>query len=120
MKVLVVEDEKPLLEALVEKLEGAGHETCVAKDGVDGITTALEEKPDVILLDLMMPRKDGLQMLKELREDAWGKEAKVIVLTNLSDPEHIADVLATGTRDYLVKTDWKMSDLLDHIVEKVS
>ncbi|XKT75402.1 MAG: response regulator transcription factor [Patescibacteria group bacterium UBA2103] len=120
MKILIVEDETPLLEALSTKLSGAGHDICIAKDGVEGVTTAFSERPDIVLLDIKMPRKDGLQMLKELREGEWGKEVRVIVLTNLNDPEHIADMLEAGANEYLVKTEWKLNELLDHLVEKVS
>jgi len=120
MKIVVVEDEKPLAEALKEKFSQEGHETFVAQNGVEGLELVLKEKPDVTLLDLVMPHKDGISMLRELREDSWGKDARVIVLTNMNDPVHIADVLEAGASEYFVKTEWNLADLLDHLIEKVS
>lgn len=120
MKILIVEDEQSIVDALKEKFTMAGHAVSVAKDGVEGIVTALKELPEVILLDIKMPRKDGFEMLKELRENDWGKKVRVIVLTNLNDPTHIADMLEAGANEYLVKTEWKLNELLDHLVEKVS
>jgi len=119
-KILIIEDEKPTAKALCEKFLGLGHEVFLAEDGVRGLDKALELHPDIIILDLEMPAKGGIEMLGDLRKDDWGKNANVVVLTNYSDPSMVADVLAAGTTEYLVKTDWKLTDLLDHIVSKVS
>lgn len=119
-KILVVEDEKPIRSAIVDKLRREGHEVEEASDGMEGLEKALSIKPDMVVLDIVMPRKTGIQMLQELRKDEWGETAKVVVLTNSSDPTHLADVLATNTHKYLVKTDWKLQDLLEKILEEVS
>ena len=81
------------------------------------LAIALKEQPDVILLDIIMPKMDGITMLKKLREDAWGKEAKVILLTNLSSNEKLAEVTAQGSHEYLVKTDWKIEDVVTKVRE---
>src|SRR3989338_4983904 len=107
-KVLIVEDEAPLRNALRDKLTHEGFLTLEAQNGQVGLKTALDEHPDLILLDIMMPVMDGIAMLKELHNDAWGKEAKVIVLTNLSGSERVAEAIALGAEDYMVKSDWKL------------
>jgi len=119
--VLVVEDEKPLSDALEEKLSEEGFDVLRAENGEEGVKLALSRHPDLILLDLIMPKIDGLTMLKMLRKDEWGSHAAVIILTNISDESKVAEVLSSGfsnindTYEYLVKTDWS----LDAVVSKI-
>lgn len=119
-KILIVEDEEIMLKALVEKFSSEGFEVVQAIDGEEGLKKALHEKPDIILLDILLPKMDGMAVLKKLREDAWGKYAKVILLTNVSDAETVALGAEFGAGEgevyeYLVKTDWT----LDEVVQKV-
>lgn len=114
-KILIVEDDAPLLGALKAKFASEGFNVVTAVDGVEGLAAAVNEHPDLILLDIIMPRMDGLTMMKKLREDAWGKSARIILLTNLSDPGMVMEALHDGAYDFLVKTDWK----LEAVVEKV-
>ena len=84
-KILIVEDEASLRKALVEKFQREGFETFLAFDGVEGLDQAERIQPDLILLDIIMPKMDGMTMLKKLRESGdWGKQVPVIILTNLS------------------------------------
>src|SRR5258708_6807474 len=82
--VLIVEDEVPMLQVLKEKLQGSGYTTFQAKDGQEGLELSLTHHPDIILLDILMPKMDGMTMLTKLREDSWGKTVPVIILTNVS------------------------------------
>lgn len=118
-RILIVEDEVSLRSALREKLEREGFEALEAKNGVEGLAAALSEHPDLILLDIIMPVMDGMTMLKKLREDVRGMDAKVIVLTNLSDNEKLADAMEHGTYDYLVKSDWKLEDVVKVVGERL-
>jgi CheY-like chemotaxis protein len=113
--ILIVEDDTSGARALSEKLGREGYEIFFARDGHDGLESALEKHPDLVLLDIIMPRMDGLTMLKELRLDEWGRDVPVILLTNLNDDKSITAGKESGVRDYLVKTNWTMSDLLDVI-----
>ena len=88
-KVLIVEDHGPIRQALAEKLVHEGMVALEAKDGEEGLATALKEKPDLILLDIIMPRMGGMAMLEELRKDDWGKKVPVIILSNLSPDDKI-------------------------------
>ncbi|MFA5051683.1 MAG: response regulator [Patescibacteria group bacterium] len=119
-KVLIIEDETPLLEALTDKIEQAGHTVLQAKNGEDGLDTALKHKPDLILLDILLPKKNGLEVLEELRQNAWGKTVKVIMLTNVDDWENTKKAVTYDVRDYLVKSDWKISDVIKIINKKLS
>ncbi|MFZ3057636.1 MAG: response regulator [Minisyncoccales bacterium] len=123
--VLVVEDEKPLSDALEEKLSEEGFDVLRAENGEEGVKLALSRHPDLILLDLIMPKIDGLTMLKMLRKDEWGSHATVIILTNISDESKVAEVLSSGfsnindTYEYLVKTDWSLDAVVDKIKQKL-
>lgn len=117
--VEVVEDELSLLEVLSDKFVKEGFKVLQAKNGEEGLKVALAEHPDIILLDIIMPVMDGMAMLKKLREDSWGKDAKVIILTNLSDNEKTAQALDDGSNDYLVKSDWKIEDVVKKVEEKL-
>lgn len=118
-KILIVEDEETLIKVLEDKFSEEGFEVIQAVNGAEGLDKALKEKPDLILLDIVMPVMDGLTMLGKLRQDAWGKNAKVILLTNLSDSEQVARAFEHNVHDYLIKTDWKISDLIEKVKEKM-
>ena len=117
--ILIIEDERSLREALRDKLTREGFSTLEAKNGEEGLDVALREHPELILLDIVMPVMDGMTMLKQLRENAWGKNVKIIILTNLSDIEKIADSVKNEVYDYLVKTDWKLEDVVTKIRERL-
>ena len=82
--ILIVEDELSLQKVLTEKLSHEGYLIIQASNGQEGLDSALREKPDLILLDILMPVMDGSAMLEKLRADEWGKKAKVIIIINLS------------------------------------
>jgi DNA-binding response OmpR family regulator len=111
-KVLIVEDDEVLSRALSIKLTKGGFTVKIAKNGRDGLSLFKKFGPQLILLDIIMPVMDGLAMLKELRQDRAGKKVPVIVLTNLSEAEKTAEALEQGVHEYLVKTDWKLDDIL--------
>jgi DNA-binding response OmpR family regulator len=118
--LLIVEDEQSLLQALATKFEHEGFEVFTAGNGADGLDTALAKHPDIILLDIIMPVMDGMTMLKHLREDDWGKTARVIILTNLSDPKNVMEALNSDTHDFLVKSDWELQDIVGKVRERLT
>jgi DNA-binding response OmpR family regulator len=114
-KILIVEDEIAYVKLLRTRLE-FNYKVLDASNGKDGLAIAKKEHPDLILLDIIMPIMDGMAMLKELRKDHWGKEAKVILLTNLEASEKIVTQVTTDLPIYyFVKSDVKLDDLLDKI-----
>jgi two-component system response regulator VicR len=124
--VLVIEtidDEAPIQKVLHDKLTLEGFKVLGAKDGEEGLSMALNEHPDIILLDLLMPKMDGLTMMKKLRQTGeWGKKVPIILLTNLSpDDEKINKAI---TKDepayYLVKSNFTMESLVEKIKERLS
>ncbi len=114
-KILVVEDEEILLTAVTEELKNAGFEVVSAKDGQEGVAKALSEKPDLILLDLVMPKLDGIGALKQLKTNPETQNIPVVILTNLSDYDKVSEALALGAMDYLVKANYRLEELVAKI-----
>jgi DNA-binding response OmpR family regulator len=120
-KILIVEDESPLRNAVSDILSFEGFQVFQAKNGQEGLDIALKEKPDLILLDLMMPVMDGLTMLEKLREDKpYGAQAAVILLTNINDPDKVAQATSAGSYDFLVKSDWNIEDVVRKIKARLN
>jgi len=117
--LLIVEDEVSLAKLLQQEFFKEGFDVLVAYDGVVGLSLALENKPDIILLDLLLPKMDGLSLLRELRKDPWGLDVPVIILSNLSDAEKISEAASKEVFDYLVKADWKLEDVIKKVKDKL-
>ena len=115
VKILIVEDESALLEVLADKFRREDFQVFAVSDGKQGLDSALKHKPNIVVLDIVMPSMDGLTMLKKLREDKWGNSVPVLILSNLSDPEQINEATGRGRVEYLVKSNWG----LDDVVQKV-
>jgi DNA-binding response OmpR family regulator len=112
--VLIIEDEAGLREAATARLTQEGFNVLTATDGASGLSSALSNKPDVILLDIKMPNMNGFQMLKKLRaEGGWGATVKVIFLTNLEmgSQEESADIEALEPTHYLIKNNTSLDEL---------
>ncbi len=108
-----------LLEGLKKKFAIEKFEVLEAPDGKVGLESALRNHPDLILLDILMPVMDGMTMLGKLREDSWGKDVPIILLTNLSDGEKIAEAMKKGVYDYLIKADWNINDVVKKVRSKL-
>jgi CheY-like chemotaxis protein len=119
--ILVLDDEEVITEALSKKLEVGGYNVLVQRNGEDGLKVALSEHPDLILLDMIMPKMDGITFLDQLRANGeWGKNVPVIVLTNLESGEQVQKSKDRGVYDYLVKTNWTLSDVLSIVNHALS
>ena len=114
-KILIVEDNQSLRHALKEAIGREDFIALVAKDGEEGLAVAFKSHPDLILLDIIMPKMNGVKMLEKLREDNWGKTVPVLLLTNDTDPEHMRETLKDNAADYLIKSDWEIEDVVKKI-----
>ena len=114
-KILVIEDEATLQKALNEVLSEEGYEVISSLDGLKGLELAKKETPDLILLDIILPKMDGFEVLKRIKEDDKISEIPVIILTNLSDINDIQKALDLGATTYLVKADFHLEDVLKKI-----
>jgi len=113
-KILIIEDEAALTNTISLAL-GNDYDIVSAATGGEGIRKAKEEKPDLILLDLMLPDKTGIEILKELKEYPETEGIKVIVITNLNDSGTISKILLAGGKDYLIKSDWSIGNIVKKI-----
>lgn len=107
-RILVIDDEKDLAQLIKLNLEETGlYEVIIANDGSAGLKMAEKEKPDLIILDIMMPKKSGFEVLKELRKDSSGRWQPVIVLTTKSDFESMEKGFDLEADHYIVKPFYK-------------
>ncbi len=116
-KVLIIEDEPLLTRMYAKKLQDDGYNCTIAENGTEGITFAKERLPDIILCDIMMPVKDGITTLKELKEDETTKDIPVIMLTNLSDSKYVEEALSMGAITYLIKSQLTPTDVVQKVKE---
>lgn len=114
-KILFIEDEAALQKTVGEILEQEGFEVLRALDGEIGLQLAKTQKPDLILLDLILPKKDGFQVIKELKENAETANLKVIVLTNLGGTTDVERAIELGATTYLVKADYELEEVVQKI-----
>jgi DNA-binding response OmpR family regulator len=119
-RILIVDDENDLLSALDAAFSAAGFSVFLAKDGIEGLGIALREKPDLILLDIRMPKMNGHKMLQELRKDPWGKMVKVLLLTNADDPTNITRGIELQSNDYLIKSQVSLEELVKQVKQHLA
>ncbi len=118
-RVLVVEDDELFARMLKTKLSGGGLIVDLAQNGEIGLQMAIKEKPDAIILDLLMPKMDGMTFLKTLRKDNWGEKVPVIIFTNLSanSTDLVKGVIEGAPVYYLIKSEWTPKDILEKVRE---
>lgn len=114
-KVIIIEDDEILSRVITEELRDSGLEAIQAFDGVQGLKAVKEKKPDLVLLDIMMPKMNGFEVLGEISNDMTLKNIPVIMLTVLGSDDDIKKGLQMGAKDYIVKSQHAVAE----IVEKV-
>ncbi len=119
-KILIVEDSESYLFVLSETLRGEGFIVSTAKNGEEGMDAVKNDNPDLIILDITMPKMDGITMSKKLKES--GVNVPIIFLTNMSDLKHINDAMenAVNYKDYIVKADTSVDDIVVRIKEELT
>jgi DNA-binding response OmpR family regulator len=119
-KVLVIEDSPYLAESLADMLNMKNYEPMVAPNGREGVAMAIEQQPDLILLDIRLPDIDGYEVYHRIRENNWGAQANIIVLTASESVDIISKNIDLPKGDVLFKPDWSVQDLLIKIESKLS
>lgn len=114
-KILIIEDEQDLREMYKIKLESVGFKVITADNGDSGLKAISKEKPDIVLLDLIMTKKNGFQVLEELKKNKKNNNLAVIVLSNLGQDDDISLALELGAKDYLIKAQISLDDLVEKI-----
>ena len=116
-KILLIEDDEIQAQVYLTRLLGEGYSVTWSKDGEDGLKMALENHPSLILLDIRMPKMDGLTVMQELRKDEWGKKVPIIILTNLESNDEILNHIAKDNPSYFLL---KPSTNPEEIIEKIN
>ena len=114
-KILIVEDEPVLQKAFGDLLSGEGHRISSALDGENGLKMVKAEKPDLVLLDLILPKMHGLEVLRQLKESPETKDVPVIILTNLEGTDDVEKALELGATTYLIKASYTLKEVLSKI-----
>jgi len=114
-KILFIEDESALQKTFGEILKQEGYEMISALDGETGLRLAASQKPDLILLDLILPKVHGFEVLKKLKEDKETKDIPIIVLTNLEGIGDVDKAIELGAKTYLVKAQYTLEEVLEKI-----
>jgi DNA-binding response OmpR family regulator len=117
IKILLAEDDEVLSKVVYEELTEAGFESFQAHDGEVGLQLAREKKPDLILLDVLMPKKNGFDVLEELKRSPDTKEIPVIMLTMLGSDDDIKKGIHLGANDYIVKSQHALPEIVEKVKE---
>jgi len=118
-KILFIEDESALQKTFGDILRQNNYKMVSALDGETGLRLAKSEEPDLILLDLILPKLDGFEVLKKLREDSETKETPVIILTNLEGMKEINQAVELGATTYLVKTQYTIGEVIKKVKKAI-
>lgn len=119
-KVLIVDDEADLRDALHTAFTAAGYTPLVATNGEEALSIALSEKPDIVLLDIAMPKMNGHETLAKLRRDSWGKDVPVLFLTNFDDPTNITHGVAGHSNDYIIKSSTSLEEIVKRTTQHLT
>lgn len=118
-RILLVEDEELIAELVQRKLQDEGYYVFVARDGEDALKQIRERRPDLILLDMILPRLNGFDVLAELEKDEGVKLIPVIIISNSGESEEIKRAKAAGVRDWLVKTDFDLKEMVEKVRRQI-
>ena len=116
-KILIVEDDPPLLESLKDEFQSEGFNVLTALDGEKGLEVVKTEKPDLVLIDILLPKSDGITMAKKINNLGIG--TAMMFLTNLNDQDHISEAMSINITDYLVKSEWNIHDVVGRAKQKL-
>ncbi|HEY8108708.1 MAG TPA: response regulator [Patescibacteria group bacterium] len=117
INIILVEDDSVLAEMYVQKFTREGFDVRHALDGDEGIRLVKEKRPDLVLLDIMMPKKSGIEVLEELRSSSETKGVAVVLLSNVGDQEYIDKGMALGAVGYLLKSNYTPSEVVSKVRE---
>lgn len=118
--VLIIEDSPYLAESLVDMITMRGFGATIAPNGREGVNLAIENKPDLILLDIRLPDIDGYEVYRRIRENDWGAKAKIMVLTASESTENISKNIDLPPELILFKPEWSVKDLLEKIEAQIN
>jgi len=114
-KILIIEDDVILREVLSDFLVKEGFTVVTASNGEEGVNQAKKKKPDLIILDIILPKKDGFEVIKDLKKDEKTEKIFIVLLTNLESLNDIEKALNLGATTYLIKSDYSLEEVVKKI-----
>jgi len=118
-KILLIEDEQIIVDLLQRKLTEEGYNIVLAKNGEEGIKVMKAEKPDLILLDIVMPKMGGLEVMEEMQKNPDLKRIPVIIVSNSGQPIELDRAKKLGAKDWLVKTEFDPQEVIEKVVNQI-
>lgn len=118
-KILIIEDEEILADLLEKKLTQVGYDVSVTRDGVEGMKQVERSIPDLILLDIVMPKMGGFEVMKELKKKEEFSKIPIIIISNSGQPVELDLAQRLGVNDWLIKTDFDPQEVLDKVVKQI-
>ncbi len=118
-KILIVEDEEVLLKLLEQKLIKEGYQVKIARNGEEGLAELKDEKPDLILLDIMMPKMGGFEMMERINQDQSLRGIPVVIISNSGQPVELSRAKELGVKDWLIKTDFDPQEVIDKVKKQI-
>lgn len=118
-KILLIEDEEIMLELLQKKLTQEGYEVFVARDGEEGLKEMKKINPDLVLLDIIMPKKGGFEVMEEMNKSSELKKIPVIVISNSGQPVELDRAKELGAKDWLIKTEFDPKEVLEKVMKQI-
>lgn len=118
-KILIIEDEEIIYSLLQKKLTEEGYEISIATDGNEGLEKMKEEKPDLVLLDIIMPEKGGFEVMEEMQSDENLRDIPVIVISNSGQPVELDRAKELGAKDWLIKTEFDPQEVTEKVKKQI-
>jgi CheY-like chemotaxis protein len=118
-RILLVEDEEIMINLLEKKLKREGYEVSIAKDGEKGLEKIREEKPDLILLDIILPKMNGFEVMERMKEDEELSKIPVIVISNSGQPVELDRAKKLGAKDWLIKTEFDPEEVVQKVKKQI-
>ena len=118
-KILLVEDEKIMINLLEKKLSQEGYSVTVAENGEEGLKEMGKERPDLVLLDIIMPKMGGFEVMEEMGKDSELKKIPVVIISNSGQPIELGRARELGARDWLIKTEFDPQEVLNKVVKQI-
>ena len=118
-KILIIEDEKIISDLLERKLTGEGYNVVITTNGIDGLIKMREDRPDLVLLDIIMPKMGGFEVMEEMNKDKTLKDIPVIVVSNSGQPVEIDRIKKMGAKDWLIKTEFDPQEVLEKVKKQI-
>ena len=118
-KVLLIEDEEIIIELLQKKVEREGYDVSVARNGREGLEVMKKVKPDLVLLDIVMPEMDGFGVMENMNKDKELKDIPIVIISNSGQPVELDRAKELGAKDWLIKTEFDPKEVIEKVVKQI-